>query len=394
MDFNRLSEGLDALINKPVGDHRSTAKDVLTKAVTRQGDRLEVVLPSEVMEDGAAAVLTDEGLKPEDWEVTGFRRSEWGEGKTSTRFTYRRKQTTPSGSTRATLTDAELEALVVAQAEAVEVSERPTGKASAVVLVADTQLGKMESNVEETVKRTLRHIDEALDRIYYLGEANSVTIAFMGDHIEGFVSQGGANAWRTPLALVEQIRLTRRIMIYALQRAVGYGFHVNMVAVPSNHGQAVRLNNKGVTTYDDDHCIEALIAVKDGVDMLVAGESSRFLDVDFYVPDTDELAVSLELSKTHIVFCHGHMAKPGKYTDYVKGQAFNRNSVYHNADVVCFGHFHEFRVEMSSDRMIIVAPAGEEESTWFRHQSGEGGYPAIIWFHTNGGAVQDLHLIH
>lgn len=393
MDYDSLSAGLDALLAKPVGAHRSTAVSSLTKEVTRTGDSLEVTLPETVMEANAAAVLTAEGLDPDQWEVTGFRKSEWGPGKTSTRFNFKRRSST-TNALRAPLTDAELALLADARPKTAGVPESTTELPTAVILVADTQLGKLESDPGTVMEQTFRHIDQALEDISKLDQAFHVVVAFMGDHIEGFVSQGGANAWRTPMPLTEQIRLTRRMMIHALTRAVSYGFDVSMVAVPSNHGQAVRFGNKAPTTYDDDHCTEALIAVKDGVDLVVPGTSSMYAGVKFFVPETDELAVSLELSGTHTVFAHGHMAKPGRYTDYVKGQAFNRGSVYHNADVVCFGHFHEFRVEMSSDRMIIVAPAGEEESTWYRHSAGAGGYPAIVWFMTQGGGVTDLHLIH
>lgn len=47
-------------------------------------------------------------------------------------------------------------------------------------------------------------------------EAAFAHLTFLGDCMEGFVSQRVKNAWRTELTLTEQLRLTRRLMLHAI----------------------------------------------------------------------------------------------------------------------------------------------------------------------------------
>ena len=80
------------------------------------------------------------------------------------------------------------------------------------------------------------------------GKPQRVHIAFLGDMIEGYVSQGGNNAWRTQTPLTEQIRLTRMAMMQLIHQ-FDHCANVTITSIPGNHGEAVRFG-KGITTYD------------------------------------------------------------------------------------------------------------------------------------------------
>ncbi|MFG2170332.1 hypothetical protein ACGFMO_02930 [Streptomyces niveus] len=199
-----------------------------------------------------------------------------------------------------------------------------------------------------------------------------VHIAWLGDHVEGFVSQGGANSWRTQLTLNEQIRLTRRVMLHALLTFAPMVSRLTMAAVPGNHGEAVRFMGKGVTRYDDSHDTESLIAVKDAADL----NPERFGHVEFYVPDTHELTVVVECSGTVVAHAHGHQFRPGKHFEWWKGQAFGRQSAVQQAVLLLAGHLHHEHVDSDGPRTFIQPPAIESESTWWRHAKGTTGAPA------------------
>ena len=82
---------LTELLSKPTGNYKSPAAPIpQTREVERNGDNLTVTVPESVMEEAAASVLEAEGLNPDEWEVTRFRRSEWGEGKVATRYEFKR----------------------------------------------------------------------------------------------------------------------------------------------------------------------------------------------------------------------------------------------------------------------------------------------------------------
>lgn len=371
------------LLSKPVGDFRpAAAPSAHSTQVERSGDTLKVTVPENVPEGAASDFLRKEGLNPDDWEVKKFNRSEWAGDKSSTRFEFIRRQATAA---RASLTDAELATIM----SGVKPAERAgRGPYTALLALGDMQFGK-EADDAAVVARLVAIIKEARHRIEaaedYYGE---IVVAWLGDHVEGFESQGGNNAWRTPMPLSEQIRLTRRTMMFAMTELAETGLSLSMLAVPGNHGEAKRFG-KGVTTYDDNHDTEALLAVMDAAQL-----SEAYKGVEFFVPQTDELSVSLDLSGTTVVFTHGHMARgANKLMDWVKGQAFNRSSVYANADLVVAGHFHHFFLETSTDRTVVIAPALETQSTWYRHHSGTGGNPGALLMDVGAGRLGRIDVL-
>lgn len=246
--------------------------------------------------------------------------------------------------------------------------------------------------VAGTLERTLEYIDLAVLRHEQMSEfydVGHVHIAWLGDHVEGFVSQGGANVWRTPLTLTEQIRLTRRVMLYAMQVFAPRATRITMAALPGNHGETIRFAGAGVTRYDDSHDTESLIAVADAAKL----NPEAFGHVEFFVPDTDELTVLVDVAGTKIAHHHGHKWSPNKHFDWWKGQAFNRESAMHVADILLSGHLHHEHLERDGNRLFIGLPAIESESTWFRHAKGTGGCPGAMVMVTKDGHVGPIEFI-
>ena len=368
---------LDKLLSKPIAPAIPKAtvnpERDFTSKIEVSGDTLTAELRNEdgsVNEGTALRFLEDEGQNPAEWEVTGFRKIEYGAGLESVRFTYKRVQPTDVPG----VSLAEMPLIKRHKPKA----NRAQGDKTFIVALGDMQFGKIDGDgVEGTLKRTIDCLNKAGDALEFYRkrfDIGHIHVAWLGDHIEGFVSQGGANVWRTPLGLDDQLTLARRTMIHALTSYADLAERVTMAAVPGNHGEPVRFAGKGTTRYDDSHDTGTLLAVADAA----ALNPEAFGHVEFYVPDTDELTVALDLNGTIAAHAHGHKWRPGKHMDYWKGQAFNRESAFHAAHLLLAGHLHHEHVDSDGDRVFIQPPAMESESTWWRHSKGTTGAPGLI----------------
>jgi predicted phosphodiesterase len=382
----------EKLLAKPVGPtivSMSPERD-FTRRVEVKGDAAEVevrVVDGSHADNAATTALAEQGLTPADWEVTGFRTSTWtmpagGEG-VSARFTYRRVAT--SGE-RPPLD--ELIAGIEPYAPA-DAMFRQTGDHGYIVALGDMQFGKIDGDgVEGTLRRTIQCINRAADLLDVYSQRfdiGHVHVAWLGDHVEGFVSQGGANTFRTVLTMNEQIRLTRRVMLHALQTFAFRAERVSMAAVPGNHGEPQRFQGKGVTRYDDSHDTESLIAVADAA----ALNTEALGHVEFYVPETDEMTVVIDVAGTTVGHVHGHQFRPGKHFDWWEGQAFHDPRL-HEADLLLAGHLHHEFIEASGPRKFIQVPSMESESTWYRHSTGTTGSPGLLVAITKDGITTPI----
>lgn len=261
----------------------------------------------------------------------------------------------------------------------------PTGDATYVVALGDLQLGKMDGDgAEGTLQRVVDGIEQSAERIQRMRKiypVEAIHCAWLGDCIEGFVSQGGNNAWRTTLTYTEQVRLLRRIMMLAVETFAPLAERLSMAAVPGNHDQAVRFG-KGLTRYDDSFDVEALCAVADAC----AVNPAAFGNVQFWTPARDELTVTLETSGTILGHAHGHQFKGG-YAKWWQGQSFGDHPVG-QAHILLAGHLHQWRMEqLGKNRLFIQVPALEQESTWWRHRTGDVGFPGVLNFITSQGKI-------
>jgi hypothetical protein len=389
---------LEDLLAMPVGPvlpakQRQAQADLTREIVVTESAVTATIVdePGQTNEGTALDFLESEGLNPEEWDVTSFRKSEWGDPenpKESVSFTFKRSRNLE---TEERLNLDEL--LPPIAAHTAVRKARAEGEFGAIVALGDMQFGKVDGDgVAGTLERTINCLNNAADRIELLRDhydIGHIHIAWLGDHIEGFVSQGGNNAWRTPLSLNEQIRLTRRVMLHALLTFAYSAQSVSMAAVPGNHGEAVRFGSKGITKYDDSHDTESLIAVSEAAYM----NEEAFGHVRFYVPDSDELTVVLDIAGTRVAHAHGHQWKPNKHFDWWKGQAFNTESAMHDVDLLLAGHTHHEFVDTDGPRKFIQVPALESESTWYRHQKGVTGAPGIVLAVTKDGSTDHTEII-
>lgn len=377
---------LDTLLDKPVGPEHSKAPRSeidLTSQIELSGNSLVATIkgePGTVNEGTALDFLETEGLNPDEWEATGFRKSEWGDGLQSVRFTYKRV-VNPTVAQGVPLDD-----LIAEVMAAKPVAERMTGPFGKILALGDMQWGKIDGDgVEGTLERAYTGIDQAKTLFLHSGEATQtghLHIAWLGDHVEGFVSQGGANVWRTQLTMSEQIRLTRRLMMYAMTTFAPLVDRLTMAAVPGNHGEPQRFSGKGITRYDDSHDTESLIAVADAA----ALNKDAFGHVEFYVPRTDEMTVVLDVAGTRVGHVHGHQWRPGQHEKWWQGQSFGENHLG-DVDLLLAGHLHHAHIEELGRRTFVQVPSLESESTWWKNLTGTPGNPGMLLLTTKDGAL-------
>ncbi|GAC1379504.1 MAG: hypothetical protein NVSMB4_08760 [Acidimicrobiales bacterium] len=262
-----------------------------------------------------------------------------------------------------------------------------TSDAALVIALGDLQLGKCDGDgVAGTVDRTMACLGAAALRAKV--HNGPVHLALLGDCVEGFTSQGGANAWRTVLTMTEQIRLFRRIILHAVELLAPVTDTLTIAAVPGNHGETVRFAGKGITRYDDSHDTESLHAVADAL----ALNPAAYGHVRCYTPAKDELTVTLDVAGTKIGHAHGHSWRNGKQFEWWSGQSFGDHQVG-QADLLLAGHNHHLLVEQQSRRTFVQVPALESESTWWRHRTGQSGKPGIVTLTTRDGSITDLSVV-
>lgn len=335
-----------------------------------------IEVPEDQPEGKALDFLEAAGQAPEDWEVTGFRRLTWGREpgpddpgdlRVSTRFTYKRREGTGE---RVDIDD--LLAMIHEHEGRIRTEKVDIALEGAAVAIGDMQFGQGVDDPFEAIENTLSAIDQAADKLEQLGGAEELLVAWLGDHIEGFVSQGGANTWRTKLTLSEQIRATRRVMYYAIERFYPLTNRLVMAAIGGNHGEAQRIAGKGVTRYDDNHDVEALNAVAEALSM-----AGTYRDVEIYVPERDELSLAVEVGGLTWGLTHGDKYRAGKHFEWWEQQTFHGGPVA-SADVLLAGHYHYLLVHEQGRKLFIQVPTLGTDGMWWAHQHGARPHPGIV----------------
>jgi hypothetical protein len=262
-----------------------------------------------------------------------------------------------------------------------------------VVAIGDTQFGKVDGDgLEGTIRRVLESTERATARLKELRKAgkkpNTVYICWLGDCIEGFVSQGGGNAWRTPTTLTEQVRIARRLMLHMIDAFRPLAKNVVLLSIPGNHDETVRFG-KQTTRYDDSWAIEAAVAVSDAMEI----NPAAYGNCSVKVPGRDELALTIDVYGTIVGLAHGHQTGGANKTqDWWAGQAHGLQPIG-EATLLLTAHFHHLRVEQGGAKTWIQVPAMEGESTWWRHRKGQVSPPGIVTMLVGGGTWSDLQVV-
>lgn len=255
-----------------------------------------------------------------------------------------------------------------------------------VVALGDLQLGKVDGDgVEGTVQRFIDTTTAAVKRYRRIAKGSPIYLIHLGDCIEGFQSQGGANAWRTTLTTTEQVRLYRRLLLEQIKAFAAAAPRLVVCAIPGNHDEA----HRPLHTYGDSWAIDAASAVRDALDL-----AGGYEHVTVHAPERDELTLTLDVCGTVVGMAHGHQFGSGVegWKKWWQGQQHGRQPIG-DADVLLAGHRHHLNITRNGERTFLQTPALESESTWWRHRTGEGGNPGVVTMLAGGGTWSALEVL-
>jgi predicted phosphodiesterase len=265
------------------------------------------------------------------------------------------------------------------------VQARQTVDSAFVLALGDLQLGKADGDGPEgTVARFIEATNAAVKRYKRVAKGSPVYLIHLGDCIEGMVSQGGANTWRTVLTTTEQVRLYRRLLIEQVKAFASVAPELTVVGIPGNHDEA----HRPLHTYGDSWAIDAVAAVRDALEL-----AGNYEHVTCIAPARDELTVTLDICGTVVGMAHGHQWRAGQAVNWWAKQSHGRQPIG-DADLLLSAHLHHLRVEQTgSDKTWIQVPALESGSQWWKHRTGEWGQPGVVTALVGGGRWSDLEIL-
>lgn len=326
-------------------------------------------------------ILRDMGLDPDEFIVVGkarvskWQQSEDGKYLSSYRVNIEKKST---------LDEQISDILPAIQTYEPKVPDPKETQDHAFVFVAgDLQLGKSDADgTEGIVTRYRESLQKAVDKLNSLDHmVSEVLISWVGDCIEGMVSQGGRNARRTELTTTQQVRLLRKLMTETVLAFSSLSPKITVVSVPGNHDEAQR--QPVSTDPSDSWAVDALVSVSEAFKL--AGD--KYDHIKFEVVPFDEMTLTVEVAGTKIGHAHGHQWSRGKHFDWWSGQHWGGHEVGY-ADILLAGHFHTGLYEQENKKYFIRVPSMEEESTYFRHRTGKIGNPSAVTFLTKNAIIK------
>lgn len=374
---------LEKLKARPAAPSQPSRGEVdYTRQLDKNGDKVEATIRADkgtVNEGTALQFLKDEGLNPEDYEVVGFRKSQWsgfnGEDMESVRYNFRK-----IGSDLARIPLPDLDDLHNAVKKSRTKKGHPFTKrvgGTEVICLADCQLGKTDvlGGTEETLER-LENSLEAITNRLKSSKPEEILLLDGGDSIEGFENTA-AQYQTNDLRLTEMLRVWRRVLWSWIDTTASLAPSVKVASVPSNHAR-VRRGKGYLSEPFDDYGIEVLAQCFD----IAKVNPDKYSHVEFYTPDDFQDTLALQtLDSTVVGLAHGDQVNnPNSLGTWLSGQAL-QNSPVGNADILVANHFHHLKVDIvGNNRTIFVTPTSDNGSSWYTNKSGNSSSPGVMVF--------------
>lgn len=350
----------------------------------KNGEATSKPVPSDAEFDHRETMI-EAGLDPDLFEVSNFRFSTWDaqtkEGQErfkSWKFTFRMK----SDEYRVDVDDL----IQVIRDSSVPREAKPVQRPEVTVFaVGDLQLGKGDGDGSEGIITRYMSAMRAAVRRYNDNPTGQVLIAFLGDCVEGVVSQGGRNIGNNDLTLTDQLKVLRHLMTQTVLEFQKTGAELTVASVPGNHDETYRspVNSQP----HDSFAVDSLRAVEEAFSL--AGRDVH----SFLYPKDSELAIHAEVGGIGFLLAHGHQWRTGKHYQWWQGQSFSRQTG-HDAVWLLAGHRHHLFIDTESDRYFLQVPALEQRSDWWRNKTGQVGNPGAVFLEVEpDGAPRVIALV-
>lgn len=264
----------------------------------------------------------------------------------------------------------------------------PTGRGSTwrTIQISDAHIGKGHldgGGSDHIIRQWKESVTKALD----CGPRAGIHLAFLGDLIEGQVSQHGKNIAGSDLTLTEQLRVARHLVLWTIQRAIESAPRVIVSSVGGNHGETTRVQNRPFT---DSYDIDIVNAVQQAIELTDLNDY-----VEFLYPEESSTHVTYSVGDTIFTCVHGHLFR-GKLTGAARwweGQTIN-NHAPGAAHILLAGHFHSMQVSNHTEnRWIMFGPSLERHSTWFQQKTGATARSGVLAFDTIDGTPLNMSVL-
>ena len=246
------------------------------------------------------------------------------------------------------------------------------------IQIGDTHIGKSAldgAGSDLLVKRWKESITNALD----MSAVQGVHLAFVGDLIEGENSQGGKNIANNDLTLTESLRVARHLVSWTIQEALHHAQEVIVSAVPGNHGDTTRLQNRPLT---DSHDIDIVSAVQQAFELTEHKDR-----ITWYYPEEGTGHLVYEVDGTIFASTHGHLFKGmlKGAENWWAGMSVS-GAPAGAAHILMAAHYHSPLVSnYTRNKWICFGAALEDKSTWLNEQNGASSQPGMLTYLTDGG---------
>lgn len=323
-----------------------------------------------------AELLAEFGLDPTIWTVTNLKRSKWQSGD---RWLEAYKASFKRRGQGFVLSPEETDDILVQYANVRRQRTRKRAndrlQSTLMVPVGDLQLGKEEGGgTAATIDRFGLLTQRVLEQLVDVGGVERLILPWLGDCIEGIVSQSGRNVARLDIPISEQVRVYRRLMMHQIATLSPWAEHVLIPVVPGNHDETYRQQIQPVT---DSWAIEGASAVADALTL-----SGKYENVRWAFPDPEEVNVVVDVGTASnplvMGFTHGHMWRPGQALKWWGNQSHGRQ-LMGQADMMVSAHLHHLHIQQTGgDRTWLQIPALDGGSAWYRRATGEDAPAGMV----------------
>jgi len=324
-------------------------------------------------------ILESLGVDPDIWAVSTYNKSTWQTASGEWRVAY--KATLARRGRIIAYDSDEAEAILrgYSNVRRHRTRTRAAKRTSRMLMVpvGDLQLGKSEGGgTVGTVERFAALTQRIYELVVDQGGVDRLILPWLGDCIEGLVSQGGKNVASLDIPITEQVRAYRRLIVHQVALLAPWAEQVLVPVVPGNHDETYRMQEMPIT---DSWAIEGASAAAE-----VLEASGKYGNVQFVFPDEGEgnIVVDVGSPKSPLVlgFTHGHLWKTGADAalKWWQGQSHGRQPMG-QADIMVSAHLHHYRMaQTGGNRTWLQLPALDGGSQWFVRGCGEDSPAGMV----------------
>ncbi len=251
--------------------------------------------------------------------------------------------------------------------------------------VGDTQIGKIEGGgTDASGDRFLSEMDRIVHN-QKQAKAAVVWLPWLGDCIEGVVSQRGRVQGRLDMPITDQVAVVREMMLLQIKTFAPTTDRIEIVSIPGNHDEPSRdLFTEGT----DSWAVDALRAVR-----MAIRENPELVDkVGFHFPTRDTLTVTVDVQGKRISMAHGHQF-PSKqqYWQTWWDEQIRARTFPGEADILLAAHRHHLVIsDFGGGRMFIQIPAMDGGSQHFDDRHGGGVPSRMVSFILDSGGIRNF----